>query len=70
MAFNPADLFQYIDNQAGAWLFLGLIFFILHVTGSGSFPRPLTAQEERDCLERMRKGDLDVFAIQDLLAGI
>lgn len=35
----------------------GLIFFILHVTGSGSFPRPLTAQEERDCLERMRKGD-------------
>lgn len=35
----------------------GLIFFILHVTGSGSFPRPLTAQEERDCLERMKNGD-------------
>ncbi len=29
MAFNPAGLLQYIDNQAGAWLFLGLIFFIL-----------------------------------------
>jgi RNA polymerase sporulation-specific sigma factor len=36
----------------------GLLFFILHVTGSGSFPRPLTAQEERDCLERLRNGDM------------
>lgn len=35
----------------------GLVFFILHVTGSGSFPRPLTAQEEKDCLERMKSGD-------------
>lgn len=36
----------------------GLLFFILHVTGSGSFPRPLTAQEEKDCLERMKNGDI------------
>jgi RNA polymerase sporulation-specific sigma factor len=35
----------------------GLIFFVLHVTGSGSFPRPLTAAEEKDCLERMKQGD-------------
>ncbi|WBY64182.1 MAG: RNA polymerase sigma factor [Thermocaproicibacter melissae] len=35
----------------------GLIFFVLHVTGSGSFPRPLTAAEEKDCLERMKHGD-------------
>lgn len=35
----------------------GLLFFILHVTGSGSFPRPLTAQEEKECLERMKNGD-------------
>ena len=35
----------------------GLFFLVLHVTGSGSFPRPLSAQEERDCLERMRRGD-------------
>lgn len=35
----------------------GLIFFILHVTGSGSFPRPLTAREEQECLERMHQGD-------------
>lgn len=36
----------------------GLLFFILHVTGSGSFPRPLTAQEEKDCLERFKNGDM------------
>ncbi len=35
----------------------GFFFFILHVTGSGSFPRPLTAQEEKECLELMKKGD-------------
>lgn len=35
----------------------GLVFFVLHVTGSGSFPRPLTAAEEKDCLERMKRGD-------------
>lgn len=35
----------------------GLIFFVLHVTGSGSFPRPLTAREEQECLERMHQGD-------------
>lgn len=35
----------------------GLIFFVLHVTGSGSFPRPLNAQEEQECLEKMKHGD-------------
>lgn len=35
----------------------GLIFFVLHVTGSGSFPRPLTAREEQECLEQMHRGD-------------
>ncbi|OCN02016.1 RNA polymerase subunit sigma-70 [Clostridium sp. W14A] len=35
----------------------GFLFLVLHVTGSGSFPRPLTAQEEKDCLEKMKKGD-------------
>ncbi|WP_411676151.1 RNA polymerase sporulation sigma factor SigK [Caproicibacter sp.] len=44
----------------GAFLglaFSGFLFLVLHVTGSGSFPRPLTAQEEKDCLEKMKKGD-------------
>ena len=29
----------------------------LHVTGTGSFPRPLSAKEERECLERIAAGD-------------
>lgn len=36
----------------------GFLFFVLHVAGSGSFPRPLTAQEEKECLEKMKSGDL------------
>lgn len=40
-------------------LFSGLLFFILHVTGSGSFPRALTAAQEKDCLERLAKGNED-----------
>ena len=35
----------------------GLLFFILHVTGSGSFPRALTPAQEKDCLQRLAKGD-------------
>lgn len=37
-----------------------LLFVILHVTGSGSFPRPLTAKEEREYLERFQNGDMEV----------
>ena len=36
-----------------------LLFGILHVTGSGSFPRPLTAKEEREYLERFQNGDME-----------
>ena len=36
------------------------MFWSLHLAGgSGSFPRPLTAEEERTYLERCAKGDLD-----------
>ena len=35
----------------------GLWLLTLHVSSSGSFPRPLTARQERECLERMKKGD-------------
>ena len=38
-------------------VFSNLMFLILHVTGSGSFPRPLTAAEERDLLRKMKNGD-------------
>ena len=35
----------------------GLWLLTLHISGSGSFQRPLTAKQERECLERMRRGD-------------
>ena len=34
-----------------------LLFFILHVTGSGAFPRPLSPQEEKECLLLAKEGD-------------
>jgi RNA polymerase sigma factor, sigma-70 family len=35
----------------------GIFYLLLHVTGAGSFPRSLTSKEERECLEKMEKGD-------------
>jgi RNA polymerase sporulation-specific sigma factor len=35
-----------------------LLFLVLHVTGSGSFPRPLTAQEEKKYLQAFQEGDM------------
>jgi len=34
-----------------------LLFFILHVTGSGAFPRPLSPREEKECLLLAKEGD-------------
>lgn len=34
-----------------------LVFLILHVTGQGSFPRPLCAKEEKKYLELYKNGD-------------
>lgn len=39
-----------------------LLYFALHVTGTGSFPRPLTAKEERECLKQIALGDEDAKA--------
>ena len=35
----------------------GMFFFALHLTGPGSFPKPLSAKEERECLDRIALGD-------------
>lgn len=41
-------------------LMLNSLFTTLRLSGStGSFPRPLKADEERACLERFAAGDLD-----------
>ena len=46
-----------------AWIFLSLnsLFFTLRLSGgvTGSFPRPLKAEEERRCLELAAQGDLE-----------
>mgnify|MGYP002547383451 CR=1 FL=1 len=45
-----------------AWiaLLINSLFFSLRLSGStGSFPRPLKAEEEQECLERMAAGDLE-----------
>lgn len=41
--------------------FLGqyVCFFILHVCGGGSFPKPLSEKQERMYLERCAKGDIE-----------
>ena len=36
---------------------INLIFFALHVTNRGSFPRPLTPEEEQEAIEKMEQGD-------------
>lgn len=36
-----------------------LVYFVLHVNHTGSFPKPLTAVQERDYLARMQKGDTE-----------
>lgn len=38
---------------------INLIFFALHVTNRGSFPRPLTPQEEQEAILKMEQGDKD-----------
>ena len=34
-----------------------LVYFALHTAPTGSFPKPLSAKEERECLEAIRAGD-------------
>lgn len=34
-----------------------LLFLVGYVTGGGAFPKPLSPEEERDCIDKMLKGD-------------
>lgn len=38
-------------------LFSGFLFFVLHLSASGSFPPPLSAKQEKEVIERMTQGD-------------
>ena len=35
-----------------------LLYFALHITSTGSFPKPLSPKEERECLEKIKEGDI------------
>lgn len=41
-----------------------MLYLLLHIEGAGSFPKPLSAKEERTALERFAAGD---SAARDLL---
>lgn len=46
--------------SATLWLLTNSLFFTLRLGGNaGSFPRPLSAEEERDCLARFAAGDME-----------
>ena len=34
-----------------------MIYLALHVTGSGSFPKPLSGEDQEDCLRRIEQRD-------------
>ena len=42
---------------------LGLICFALHVTNTGSFPKPLSEQDEAEALHRLAQGDAKARAL-------
>ena len=44
---------------ASVWLMLSSMLTSLRISGSGSFPKPLTAEEERIYLKRSAEGDLE-----------
>ena len=48
--------------SAALYLLAHSLLLTLHLAGNtGSFPRPLSAREERDCVERMLAGDLNAL---------
>lgn len=40
-------------------LLMNSLFFMLRISPGDSFPKPLSQEEERACLERCAKGDLE-----------
>ena len=50
---------MYMISAALLLLAHSLLFSLRLDANAGSFPKPLTAAEERDCLHRMAEGDLE-----------
>ena len=40
-----------------------LVYFILHIQNTSSFPKPLSPKEEKEILEKMKNGDKNARAI-------
>ena len=49
--------------SAAVWLMLSSMLTSLRISGGGSFPKPLTAEEERMYLQRSAAGDLEARKI-------
>ena len=53
--------------SAAVWLLCNSLFFSLRLAGNpGSFPRPLSAAEEKAYLERFAAGDLEAHIVKKM----
>ena len=43
-------------------VFSNIVYLCLHVSNSGSFPKPLTASEEHEYLQKFKEGDMEARA--------
>lgn len=46
-----------------SFLSANLLYFILHINNTSSFPKPLNKKEEEAALERLKNGDKDARAL-------
>lgn len=46
-----------------SFLSANFLYFILHISNTSSFPKPLNAKEEKETLERLKNGDPDARAL-------
>ena len=59
MIFRVMKMFSALLSAISAHL----IYFILHIQNTSSFPKPLSPKEEREMLERMKNGDKNARGI-------
>ena len=45
--------------ESAFWLLMNSLFFMLRIMPGDSFPKPLSREEEADCLARWERGDID-----------
>ena len=46
-------------------VFSNMLYFTLHLQNGSSFPKPLTAAEEKRCFERMKSGEKEAEHRED-----